>query len=162
MLIRSTTCGVLAMLALTGCEPVGSGPVTPLPPNSPEAHALMPVGSQWDILMLNGRRLDAGVASFGTAGPEAIPNVIGDNSAGFSACNQHTGLAFTPLGLPKDPGGQISTMAECDDALMALDEELLAAIPRTEAIGPGSQPGTVDLIAGGQRLMVVRRKPDDQ
>lgn len=145
-----------AVLALAACEPVPQSPITPLPANSPQAHALMPMDTQWDVLTLNGERLDPGVATIGIFGPE--PVAIGSNSAGYNACNGASGFAFAPLGLPGEPTGGVSTLMACAPDLMAMDEALAAALSAAEAIGPGAAPGTVDLIGDGQRLMTVRRK----
>lgn len=156
MIPRPAICALAASLALAACQPVSQAPVSPLPPNSPAAHALMPLDSQWDVLVLHGEKLEPGQAMIGILAPE--PGVLGTNGAGYQSCNSASGLAFAPLGLPG--GNGISTLIGCAPEDEARDMALGAALEAAQTIGPGAQPGTVDLIAEGQRLMTVRRQAD--
>lgn len=158
MTLRPLACLAAACLALIACAPVPQAAPAPLPPGSPEAKALMPLGSRWDVLALNGKGLKAGAVSLGILGPAPDPQTVGDNSAAFTGCNSYSGIPFPPLGLPGEATGPVSTLIGCPDDLAALDEGMLAALGATDSIGPGARPGTVDLIAGGERVMTVQPK----
>ncbi len=142
-------------LAAAGCAPVSQPPAgaasadLPLPSGSAQAHMLMPNGSAWDVLILNGMGLNAGQATIRVAG----------DSVSFKGCNAAGGLVFAPLGLPGDPQGGISTLIGCEEPGMRLDAALYQAVGQARNISRGAQPGTVQVIGGGQQLMILRRRP---